>query len=407
MALVSLAPLRHRAYARLWTGAFVSNIGTWMETIVLGIYVTDRTGQAAWTGTVAAAGFVPIALLAPLGGALADRIPRRALLMTTTLAETGFATLLTLLFIIGDPSAPVVALIVFGTGVGAALGFPAYQAMLPDLVPEEDLPGAMALSSAQWNLGRVIGPALAGIVVKYAGFSWALGFNAASFLAVAFVLTTLHLPPPAPHRGESIWRSMSDGARFVRGDPGLRVSVAAMCVNTLLAAPFIALVPAMAQKVFDNKDGTSLLVTAQGLGAVTMALSLGALVHRFGSRRVLNTVLVALPPALVAYAYAPALALSATTLFFVGAFYLGALSSFMTIAQMRAPSAMRGRVLAVNNVVLGTLYPLGAVVQGRIADSIGLRATTAGAAVLMAATVLAVRLTRPGITSPLDVSQVA
>lgn len=404
MAFVSLAPLRHRAYARLWAGAFISNIGTWMETIVLGIYVTDRTGQAAWTGTVAAAGFVPIALLAPLGGALADRLPRRALLMTTTLTETGFATLLTLLFIAGDPSAPVVALIVFGTGVGAALGFPAYQAMLPDLVPEEDLPGAMALSSAQWNLGRVIGPALAGIVVKYAGFSWALGFNAASFLAVAFVLTTLHLPPPAPHQGESIWRSIADGTRFVRADPGLRVSVAAMCVSTLLAAPFIALVPAMAQKVFDNEDATSILVTAQGLGAVSMALSLGALVQRFGSRRVLNTALFALPPALVAYAYAPVAALSAVTLFFVGAFYLGALSSFMTIAQMRAPAALRGRVLAVNNVVLGTLYPFGAVVQGRVADSVGLRATTAGAAMLMAATLVTVRVARPGITRPLEVS---
>ena len=139
MALLSLAALKHRPYARLWTGAFVSNIGTWMETVAIGIYVTEATGQAAWTGTVAAAGFVPIALLGPVGGALADRMSRRVLLMTTTLVQTGLAALLTTLFVIGAPSAPVVTLIVFAGGIASALGFPAFQAMLPDLVPEEDL----------------------------------------------------------------------------------------------------------------------------------------------------------------------------------------------------------------------------------------------------------------------------
>ena len=96
------------------------------------------------------------------------------------------------------------------------------------------------------------------------------------------------------------------------------------------------------------------------------------------------------------------LPVSALTLFFVGAIYLGALSSFFTVSQLRAPAHLRGRVLAVNNVILGSLYPLGAVLQGKIADSIGLRATTAGAAVLMAATLLVVRLTRPGITRAID-----
>ena len=153
--LISFAPFKHPAYARLWTGAFVSNIGTWMESIALGIYVTDRTHQAAWTGTVAAAAFLPIAFLSPVGGALADRFPRRLLLIVTSLIQTALATLLTVLFVIGHPSAPIITLIALGNGVCAALGFPSFQAMLPDLVPVEDLPGAIALSSAQYNLGRV------------------------------------------------------------------------------------------------------------------------------------------------------------------------------------------------------------------------------------------------------------
>jgi MFS family permease len=404
LALLSLAALRHRSYARLWTGAFVSNIGTWMETVAIGIYVTDRTGQAAWTGTVAAAAFVPIALLGPVGGALADRVSRRRLLMTTTLVQVGLASLLTTLFVIGSPSAPIVTLIVFGDGIASALGFPAFQAMLPDLVPESDLASAVALSSAQFNLGRVVGPAVAGIVIAAGGYAWALGLNALSFLAVVAVLLTLRLPPPTPPpEGETVWGSIAAGAAFVRRDRGLRVSVGAMCINTLLAAPFIALVPAMAEKVFDaGSRGTSVLVTAQGIGAVLMGFALGTLTTRFGIRRVVVAMLVLLPPALAAYAYAPVLPLSALALFFVGAVYLGALSSFFTVSQLRAPSAMRGRVLAVNNVILGSLYPLGSVVQGKVADSIGLRATTFGAACVMAATLLVVRLVRPGITHAIE-----
>jgi MFS family permease len=375
-----------------------------METVAIGIYVTDVTGRATWTGTVAAAAFVPIAVLGPVGGALADRVSRRSLLMTTTLVQVGLATLLATLFVAGSPAPAVVTLIVFADGIAAALGFPAFQAMLPDLVPTEDLASAVALSSAQFNLGRVVGPALAGIVIAAGGYAWALGFNAASFLAVVAVLLTLHLPKPTPPpEGETLWQSMFVGARYVRNDRGIRVSVSAMCVNTLLAAPFIALVPAMAEKVFDaGARGTSILVTAQGIGAVLMGFALGTLTTRFGIRRVVVSMLTLLPPALVLYAYAPVLAASAITLFFVGALYLGALSSFFTVAQLRAPAHLRGRVLAVNNVILGSLYPLGAVVQGRVADAIGLRATTAGAAIVMAAVLLVARVARPGITRAID-----
>ena len=371
-----------------------------MESIAIGIYVTDVTGQAAWTGAVAAASFLPIGLLGPVGGALADRLPRRLLLMTTTFVEIGLTTLLTVLFIAGEPSPVVVTLIVFANGIAAALGFPAYQAMLPDLVPEEDLAGAMALSSAQYNLGRVIGPALAAIVIAIGGYAWALGLNALSFVAVIVALLGVHLPLPSPTGGESFWDSMRIGARYVRSDAGLRVSFAAMCLNTLVIAPFIALVPAMGEEVFD--DATGILVTAQGIGAVTMGFSLGTLTNRYGPRRVITTVLSILPPALMLYALAPGVWASAFTLIFVGAFYLGALSSFFTISQLRAPPHLRGRVLSVNNVILGLLYPLGSVIQGRIADSVGLRATTFGAAAVMALALIAVRVVRPGITAAIE-----
>jgi MFS family permease len=400
----ALAPLRHPAYARLWTGAFVSNIGTWMETLALGAYVQKSTGQAAWTGTIAAAAFAPIALFGPVGGALADRFPRKVLLMVTTIVQAGLATLLAVLFAIGHPTAPVLALIVLGNGICAGLGFPAFQAILPDLVPVEDLPGAIALSSAQYNLGRVVGPVLAGVVISLGGYAWAEGINALSFFAVIAVLLTLPLPPPSPHASDlNILRSIARGFRFVRREPGLRINAVAMCVNTFLAAPFIALLATMAEGVFDQgSTGYSVLVFAQGVGAVAMALVLGSLMERLGARKLLVGLMASLPPALALYAYAPTLALSAIALFFVGALYLGALSTFSTVAQLRAPASIRGRVVSVNTMILGSLYPIGAVIQGRIADSIGLRLTTFGAAAIMAAVLVVTRLVRPGVTSALD-----
>jgi MFS family permease len=374
-----------------------------METVGVGILVTATTQQAGWTGLVAAAGFVPIGVLGPLGGALADRMPRRTLLLTTTFVQAGFAALLTGLAATDNASPGLVTLIVLGAGCTSALGFPAYQALLPDLVPREHLAGAVALSSAQWNLGRVIGPALAGVVIGLGGYEWAFAINTLSFVAVIGVVLAIRLPRPAGTPSTSILHSIAEGARFVGRDPALRVVVGYMALNSLLAAPFIALVPAVALKVFGNEDtGTAVLVTAQGVGAVLMGLALGPLHARFGGRRVLLGVLYGLPAALVAYAASPNLAVGAITIFFVGFLYLGALSSFTTVAQLRAPSELRGRVLSVLMVLLGTMYPLGAVVQGAIADRIGLRATIAGAAVIMAVVLLAAQLLRPNLARALD-----
>jgi MFS family permease len=400
----SFAPFRHRDFALFWSGAFVSNIGTWMETVAFGVYVTNRTGQAVWPGIVAAATFVPVAFLGPVGGALADRMPRKAILLATTAVQMLFAGIITTLTVIGQPAPVVVALVAFGSGCAAAMGFPAYQAMIPDLVPIQDLPGAIALGSAQWNLGRVIGPLLAGVAIKLGGIPWALGFNTVSFFAVVVVLLLITLPRPAADaRAEKILAAIRSGFRLVRADAGLRVVVQTMSLNTLLAAPFIALVPAMAITVFGAaKGGTSVLVTAQGIGAVAAALAIGPLGRRHSVRWIMVRSVGLVPFALILYAIAPTLPLSAVAILVVGALYLASLSTFTTIAQQRAPAEYRGRVLSVNNVVLGSLYPLGAFVQGYLADHFGLRAVTAGSAIVMLVVLAAVRILRPGYTKAVD-----
>ena len=183
-----------------------------------------------------------------------------------------------MLFVTGDPSALTLTLIAFGNGIGAALGFPAYQAMLPDLVPVEDLPGAIALSSAQYNLGRVVGPALAGIVIAIGGYAWAEGVNAVSFLAVVAVLLTLHASaaaaagprradPAVDHRRLPLRparaRAAHHRARDVPQHVPRRAVHRARCRR-------------WRRRCCDaGKSGTSVLVTAQGAGAVLMAFSLG------------------------------------------------------------------------------------------------------------------------------------
>ncbi len=366
-----------------------------MQTVALGVLVFARTGRPGWAGLVAAAGFIPMGLLAPIGGALADRLDRRRWLIITTLAETVFALALTLLVGLHlDPPWALVILSFLG-GAAGAIGFPAYQAMMPDLVPPEDLLGAVSLSSAQYNMGRVIGPALAGLILLTQNFAIVFAVNAASFGAVVIALLLVRLPKPVPHDGHlSMAARIAEGARAARTEPGCRSAIIWISVVALLASPFIALVPAMAHVV--RPSGWSLglttatLVTAQGIGAVAGALALPGLAIRFGRLTMLRTALFALPVLLCGYAVSPTLSVAALAFVAVGAAYICILSGLNTVVQHRAPVAARGRILSIYMMALGLIYPLGAIIQGSIADLHGVRAVTiAGALALLALVALA------------------
>jgi len=276
------------------------------------------------------------------------------------------------------------------------------QTILPDLVPPDELTAAIGLSSANWNLGRVIGPALGGVVYAFAGITWVLGVNAISFLAVVVAIAPLVIVD-AHRTTEPILRSIGTGWRFVREEPGLRVSVLAMSLNTLLTASFIGLIPAVVVKVFhETKGWNSALITAQGLGAVVTGLTLGSVERRIGVRRLMVAALVLLPGALVLYGAAPHVMLAVPAIFVVGMLYFAALQSFTTIAQRRSPAELRGRVLSVNNLVLGLFFPVGLLVQGTLGDAVGLREITIGGAVTMWLVLAIVRATRPGITAAVE-----
>lgn len=406
MAFASLRPLRSRNFALLWSAALVSNVGSWMQTVALGILVFARTDQPAWAGLVAAAAFVPIGLLAPLGGVLADRLDRRRWLIATTLAEMLFATLLAVLAAVGHDPPGALVLLAFLGGASAAIGFPSYQAMVPDLVPKEDLLGAVSLSSAQFNLGRVIGPALAGLALLSHDYAVVFGVNAASFAAVVVALVLLRLPPPSrATESTGFVRRIADGAREAMREPGCRSAIGLISLVALLASPFIALVPAMAGAIdhpgVSTQEATAILVTAQGIGAVGGALALAPLAERAGRLHMLRTALFALPAVLVVYALAGSLLWTTIAFVAVGAVYIAVLSGLNTVVQIRAPAAARGRVLSIYMLGLGIVYPIGAVVQGAIADHVGVETITVAGAVLLFVVLALLAVFRPRVFTSL------
>jgi len=383
----SLQPFRHRSFTLLWAAGFISYVGSWMQTVAVGALVVSDTGSATWAVLVAAGAFLPIGLLSPIGGALADRVARRPVLVAGNLAAAGTAVLLAVLVAAGsDSPAALVALVTLQGAVSALIG-PFQSAILPDLVPPREFLAATSLNSAQFNLGRIVGPALAGATVAAFGYPVAFVANAVSFLAVVLALVFVRLGPPGG-RTAGLFSSVREGFTAARREPSCWAAIQAIAVVAFLASPFIALVPVMAHHLTDGgsravAQTTAILTTAQGAGAVVGALLLAPLAGLLGRGRLLGWNLAVLPPVLIAYGASQTRWEAAVLLFLVGLVYIGVLSGLTTVVQLRAPQAYRGRILSFFLVALGVAYPLGSLAQGPVIDRIGLGWTTAATSLLL------------------------
>ena len=397
----SLRPFRYRGFALLWTAGLVSTIGSWMQTVAVGALVIAQTGKATWAVLVAAGAFLPIGLLSPVGGALADRLPRRPVLVAGNLVAAAASVLIALLVAAGhDDPAALVGLVSLQGAASALIG-PFQQAILPDLVPGSEYLAAISLNSAQFNLGRIAGPALAGAAVAAFGYPAAFAANAVSFLAIVIALAFVRLAPPAGRR-ERLLTALREGVAAARGEPSCRAAIVTIAAVAFVASPFIALVPVMARHLSHGgsrtvAQTTALLTTAQGAGAVAGALLLAPLAARLGRGRVLAWSLGLLPAALILYSTARAPWQGVVTLFAVGLVYLGVLSGLSTVVQLRAPAAYRGRVLSLFLVALGVAYPVGSLVQGPVIDRIGIGATTAGTGLVLLLIMAVTALRWPGV----------
>jgi MFS family permease len=373
----------------MWSGALLSNIGTWMETVGLSYYVAHTTGKASWSAIVGAAGFLPNGVLGPIGSAMADRWSRRRLLVVGNALSAVLAAILAV-WVGGGTATPLgIAALSFVAGCIGAFTFPSFQSTLPDLVEREHLVAGVGLSNAQWNLGRIIGPSLAAVAISVGGIGAALWCNSISFFAVIVAVAMVKVPHRHGDR-RPVFGALADGLRFAIAHPVMRRMLVVMVLTIGIASPFIAFVSQMATNVLHgDAKATSVLVTAQGIGAVTAAFTLGAVTKKYGVGTVMFGGVGVLCPALVAYGAAPNLWTAAVVLTVIGLCYGYAFTSFASITQQSAPDEMRGRVLAVNFMVLGILFPVGTLIQGQIADAVGLRWTTAGSGALLAAGLLA------------------
>jgi MFS family permease len=398
--------MRHRDFAVVWTAGMVSNAGSWMQTVAVGAFVTARTGKAGWAGLAAAAAFLPIGLLAPVGGALADRLNRRVFILVASICEAGTATLLAWMAATDRARPGSVTAVVFVAGCIGALRLPFNQAMVLDLVERDEFLAAASLNSAQYNFGRVFGPSLAGVVIAVWGYDWAFTVNAASFFAVVAAMALIRIPHVRSTDQTPLFERIRVGARAARANPGARAAISLMAVIAFLVSPFIALIPARAYQLApDDADRiasiTGWLTTAQGIGAVIGALSIATLAARFGRRRMLLFNVLASPVVLIAYALVDEAWMAVALLAVVGALYIGVLSGLNNVVSLWAPTELRGRILSLYLVALGAIYPIGGLFQGWIADKIGLTETTSIGCALLLLIVGIRQIARPAALHPL------
>ncbi|MDP1792506.1 MAG: MFS transporter, partial [Acidimicrobiales bacterium] len=340
----------------------------------------------------------------------ADRLDRRKFVLRANLADAFMASLLAWLAFTGRAEPWTVSLVVFISGCIIAVSIPFIQAMTLDLVPREEVLAAASLGSAQYNLGRVFGPTLAGGVIALWGYQWAFTLNALSFFAVVAAMVLVRIPYTRPDDATPLFERIRIGARMARANPGARAAIILIAFVALLLSPFIALIPARAYVLaggdaaralhpndFRESVGqfTGYLTTAQGVGAVLGALAIVPLAKRFGRHRMLLVNLVLLPAAVVLYASAGPSRAAVGALGLVGMLYIGILSGANNIVQLWAPAAFRGRILSLYLVALGSIYPLGGLLQGWIADRIGLGMTMSISAIAMLGVLAVWRMARP------------
>jgi MFS family permease len=282
-------------------------------------------------------------------------------------------------------------------GFASSASWSAWQSLLPDLVTRDEVLAAVSLSSAQFNLGRVIGPVLAGVTLAVGSPGICFAFNAASFIFVVVIFSFVRSPArPKPTTPVRVWAEIKFGAVRAWAVKGCRYPILAIGTIALIASPFIALVPAMAiQTLHAGKVGTAWLVAGQGIGAVLGALTLPALARRTSRIAVLRGSLVTIAVALALYGLAPTLALAVAALVLLGGAYVGALTGLNTSVQLHAPTSERSRILSLYTLSLSIFYPVGALVQSAFARTWGVRPVTIVAAALLAVVLVMVTIFHP------------
>lgn len=367
----TFAALRYYNY-RLWfIGQALSLMGTWMQSVAQGWVVYQMTGSRFALGAISFANTIPTLFLMLPAGAVADRVPRRALMVITQTVMMLCAFILTILTATGALRVWHIALLAFTLGVANSFDAPARQSIVVELVDDRgDLMNAIALNSTMFNLARIIGPAIGGVVLATLGSAWCFGLNGLSFLAVIGALLAMRLSAsyPAPPR-EPLTSQIATGLRYVLDNTLVRTIILLVGVSTLFGFSYSTLMPAYAVDVLRvGETGLGMLNTAVGIGALAGSLTVASLVHfrRKGWLLLIGSLLF--PTALLFFAFSHCFPLSLFCLMLAGFGFVTQNATSNTLVQTSVPDELRGRVMAIYTLMFFGMMPFGSLIAGSIAQ---------------------------------------
>lgn len=381
-----LQAFKHRDYRLLWSGAFLSSIGTWTQDVALAWLIHTRMGDPAYLGLRSFAADAPLVAFMLVGGAVADRIDRRRILLTSQVLQMTFAAVLGILYVLGQLGIAPILVLAFLTGLAQSQSAPTYQAVLTSVVPPAQIPNAVALNSLQFNLSRMVGPAIAALLLARGGTLACFVVNVISFLAVIVALWRIELPPPvAPLERESLARSLRAGLRFVWESPLLRLLTMLAAAASFLGFPLVTYLPVIAGDVLGTgASGYSLLLSSFGAGAIVGALATAQRGQASGRGRLLLVAFVLYGLSTLAAVFSRRQGLSMALLFVAGICLVTAYSTLNSLVQENAPAALKGRVLSIYGFAFRGGMPLGSVLAGPLVRDLGPSIVVGGFALLLA-----------------------
>ncbi len=391
-----LRSLRHRNYRLYYLGQLVSMHGTWMQSVAQAWLVYRLTQSSFMLGLVSFVTLLPMLLLGLLGGVVADRLPRRRLLITAHSMAMLQALVLGVLTLKGWIQVWQILLLAFWLGLVQAFETPARHSFVSEMVPREDLANAIALNSSVFNIARFLGPAIAGWLVAMVGEGPVFLLNSASFLAVIIGLLRMNLPETArPVLKGSAAGHLGEGLRYAWSHATIRPALMMVALVSLAGASYLVLLPVLAKEVFGGGPQTlGILYGAAGAGALVGALRLAHRAGALGLERVIGSAGVIAGLALLGLSTAEGLWLALPALAVGGFAFTTLIASSNTFIQMLVPDALRGRLMALFSVVFLGLAPIGSLTAGSLAHVLGAPATVglfgllcvAGAVVFLQAT---------------------
>jgi len=378
--------LRHRNFQLFFGGQLISLIGTWMQTVAQSWLVYKMTGSGLLLGSVGFASQIPVFLVAPLGGITADRSNRHRVVIATQAASMILALILAALTLTHRVQVWHIFVLAVGLGVVNAFDIPGRQSFLVDMVGKDDLMNAIALNSSMFNGARVIGPAVAGVLVARWGEGWCFFANGVSYIAVIIGLLMMKVHAPARASSKPPWEHLVEGFQFVERTAPIRALLLLLGLVSATGMPYTVLMPIFADKILHRGgQGLASIIGSHDLGAVRLGILMGAagvgalmgaltLAIRTGVKglgRWVSVCCAGFGISLILFSFSTSFWLSVALLLPVGYFIMLQMASSNTLIQAMVPDELRGRVMAVYSMMFMGLAPLGALMGGALSDRLG------------------------------------